>query len=180
MTEQKAIEGCRKQDRISQKYLFDTYSDGMLMVCMRYVKSLPDAEELMLNGFFSFYKAIDRFIYSGTGSIGGWLKKIMVNECLMFLRRKGTLKIVDEGYALEIHVDGAQIEHLNANEIHRMIMSLPVGYRTIFNLFAIEGYSHKEIAEMLKIKEGTSKSQLNKARAALQEMVKQNGCYYEQ
>ena len=180
MTEQKAIEGCRKQDRISQKFLFDTYSDGMLMVCMRYVKSLPDAEELMLNGFFSFYKAIDRFVYAGQGSIGGWLKKIMVNECLMFLRKKGTLKIVDEGHAEEMAADGGQIEDINAGEILKMVMTLPIGYRTVFNLFVIEGYGHKEIAGMLHITEGTSKSQLNKARAILQQLIKQNGCYYEQ
>ena len=88
MTEQKAIEGCKKHDRISQKFIFDAYSDGMLMVCLRYVKNLPDAEELMQNGFYNFFRTIDRFIYSGQGSIGGWMKKIMVNECLMFLRKK--------------------------------------------------------------------------------------------
>lgn len=172
MTEQKAIEGCKKQDRISQKYLFDTYSDGMLMVCLRYVKSLPDAEEMMLNGFYNFYKAIDRFVYNGQGSIGGWLKKIMVNECLMHLRKKG-LTIVNEDRAADVGTDDGQISRMNANEIFRVVMALPEGYRTVFNLFVIEGYSHKEIAKMLGINEGTSKSQLSKARAMLQKVIKE-------
>ena len=174
MTEQKAIEGCKKQDRISQKYLFDTYSDGMLMVCLRYVKSLPDAEEAMLNGFFNFYKAIDRFVYNGKGSIGGWLKKIMVNECLMYLRKQGRLTIVNEEYASKIGEDDGQIARMNANEIFKLVMELPAGYRTVFNLFVVEGYSHKEIAGLLGITEGTSKSQLNKARLQLQKVIKEN------
>ncbi len=179
MTFEKAIAGCKKQDRISQKHLFDSFSDGMLMVCMRYVKSLPDAEEIMLNGFYNFFKSIDRFEYKGQGSIGGWLKKIMVNECLIFLRKKGSLKIMDEGYAQEISVDDGMLARMNTNEIFQLIMTLPSGYRTVFNLFVVEGYSHKEIAGMLGISEGTSKSQLNKARVLLQKIMKEKGCYNE-
>ena len=177
MTEQKAIDGCKKQDRICQKYLFDAYSDAMLMLCMRYVKNLPDAEELMLNGFYNFYKSIDRFIYGGQGAIGAWLKKIMVNECLMFLRKVGALKIVEETFALETATNDKLEDSINATEIFKIIMTLPDGYRTVFNLFVIEGYSHKEIAAMLRITEGTSKSQLNKARIALQKLIKQSDCY---
>ena len=173
MTDQKAIEGCKKQDRISQKYLFDTYSDGMLMVCMRYVKHLPDAEEIMLNGFYNFYRTIDRFIYSHESSVGGWLKKIMVNECLMFLRKNNSLKIVDQEYAAEVNIDDGQMARMNARDLFKLITTLPVGYRTVFNLFAGEGYSHKEIAAMMNITEGTSKSQLNKARGLLQQAMKQ-------
>ena len=179
MTEQKAIEGCKKQDRISQKYIFDMYSDGMLMVCLRYVKNLPDAEELMQNGFFNFFKSIGRFVYNGQGSIGGWLKKITVNECLMFLRKKGGLKITDEGNAVEVPADDSALSQMNANEILQLVLALPPGYRTVFNLFVIEGYSHKEIAGLLGITEGTSKSQLNKARGVLQKALKKNETYYE-
>lgn len=141
------------------------------MVCLRYVKSLPDAEELMLNGFYSFFKSVDRFIYSGDNSIGGWLRKIMVNECLMFLRKKGELRIVEEKYAAESGGNDTLIDKLSADEIFRMIMEMPAGYSTIFNLFVIEGYSHKEISVMLGITEGTSKSQLSKARAMLQKKL---------
>jgi len=180
MTYEKAIEGCKKQDRISQKYLFDAYSDGMLMLCMRYVKNLPDAEELMLNGFYNFYKSIDRFVFKGKDSISAWLKKIMVNECLMHLRKKGALKIVEEEYAGEVSSGQSLTDRISANEIVKIVTTLPDGYRTVFNLYVVEGYNHKEIAAMLNINEGTSKSQLSKARALLQEMIKQNGIYYEQ
>ena len=144
----------------------------MLMVCMRYVKSLPDAEEMMLNGFYNFFKTIDRFIYSGQGSIGGWLKKIMVNECLMHLRKKG-LKIVNETDASNTATDDGVISRMNANEIYKLVMTLPEGYRTVFNLFVIEGYTHREIAVMLGVNEGTSKSQLSKARMQLKKMIKE-------
>ena len=174
MNGQKAIDGCKRNDRISQKYVFDTWSDGMLMVCLRYVKSLPDAEEIMLNGFYSFFKSIDRFVYSGDNSIGGWLKKIMVNECLMFLRKKGTLKITEEKYAVESGADDGVMDKMSADEIFRMIIEMPVGYSTVFNLFVVEGYSHKEISGLLGITEGTSKSQLSKARAMLQKKLVKN------
>jgi len=151
----------------------------MLIVCMRYVKNLPDAEEIMLNGFYNFYKSIDRFIYSHDSSIGAWLKKIMVNECLMFLRKQDGLKIVEEVHAAEAGIEDGQIARMSANELFRMIMILPPGYRTVFNLFVVEGYSHKDIAALLGITEGTSKSQLNKARSMLQKTVKQNETYYE-
>jgi RNA polymerase sigma-70 factor (ECF subfamily) len=170
MTGQKAIEGCRRQDRICQKYVFDLWSEGMLMLCMRYVKNLPDAEELMLNGFFSFFKSIDRFVYNDDSSITAWLKKIMVNECLMWLRKKGDLKIVEEKYADEISTEDAHGK-MNVDEIFKLIVALPAGYRTVFNLYIIEGYSHKEIAAMLNITEGTSKSQLSKARVMLQQKL---------
>lgn len=170
MTEQKAIEGCKKHDRISQKYLFDKYSDGMLMVCLRYVKQLQDAEEMMLNGFYNFFKSIDRFVYGGEGSMGAWLKKIMVNECLAFLRKKGALKITEEQEGLSIPGEDG-LSNINAGDILKLILDLPDGYRTVFNLFSIEGYSHKEIAGMLGITEGTSKSQLSKARAMLQKKI---------
>jgi RNA polymerase sigma factor (sigma-70 family) len=170
MTEQKAIEGCKRQDRISQKYLFDTYSDGMLMLCMRYVKHLPDAEELMLNGFYNFFKNIEKFDQL-RGNVGGWMKKIMVNECLMFLRKKEGLRITDEEMAGNVASPDDIGSLMSAAEIFRMIMTLPTGYRTIFNLFAIEGYSHKEISKMLDISEGTSKSQLNRAKAMMQKKL---------
>lgn len=143
------------------------------MTCLRYVKHLPDAEELMLNGFYSFYKSIDRFVYGGKGSIGAWLKKIMVNECLMFLRKKKEISIIKEADGLEISDNDNLLERLNANDLFQLILTLPAGYRTVFNLFAVEGYGHKEIASMLNITEGTSKSQLNKARGILQKAVKE-------
>lgn len=171
MTGQKAIEGCKRQDRICQKYIFDRWSEGMLMLCMRYVKNLADAEEMMLNGFFSFFKAIDRFEYSSDAGITAWLKKIMVNECLMFLRKKGELKMVEDKFAQEVAEQELFTSKMTAEEIYKEVLALPAGYRTVFNLFVVEGFSHKEIATMLNINEGTSRSQLNKARVMLQKVV---------
>lgn len=171
MTGQKAIEGCKRQDRICQKYIFDRWSEGMLMLCMRYVKNLADAEELMLNGFYSFYRSIERFEYNSDAGITAWLKKIMVNECLMFLRKKGELKIVDDKFAQDIAGEESLSSRMAAEEIFKEVLALPAGYRTVFNLYVVEGYSHKEIATLLNINEGTSRSQLNKARALLQKVV---------
>jgi RNA polymerase sigma-70 factor (ECF subfamily) len=171
MTAQKAIEGCKGQDRICQKYVFDRWSEGMLLLCMRYVKYLPDAEELMLNGFYSFFETIDRFVYNSDAGITAWLKKIMVNQCLMFLRKKGALNIAPEEHAIEIAGEDSFEAKMNAAELYKMILALPAGYSTVFNLYVVEGYTHKEIAGMMGINEGTSKSQLSKARLMLQKAV---------
>lgn len=171
MTGQKAIEGCKRQDRICQKYVFDRWSEGMLLLCMRYVKNLPDAEELMLNGFYSFFDTIDRFVYNSDAGITAWLKKIMVNQCLMFLRKKGELKIAPEEHAAEMAGEDSFEAKMNAAELYKLILALPAGYSTVFNLYVVEGYTHKEIAGMMGINEGTSKSQLSKARTLLQKAV---------
>ena len=171
MTGKKAIEGCKRQDRICQKYVFDRWSEGMLLLCMRYVKHLPDAEELMLNGFYSFFETIDRFVYNSDAGVTAWLKKIMVNQCLMFLRKKGQLKIAAEEQAAEIADEDSFIATMHAAELFKMVLALPAGYSTVFNLYMVEGYTHKEIAGMMGINEGTSKSQLSKARNLLQKAV---------
>jgi RNA polymerase sigma factor (sigma-70 family) len=176
MNEQKAVAGCKAGDAKSQKFLFDAYSTGMLSVCLRYVKYQQDAEEMMLNGFYKFFKNIDRFEYNGPGSVGSWLKRTMINECLMFLRKE-TANMVDDSFAQELSVATDLPDTLSAMEILKLVTGLPAGYRTIFNLFVIEGYSHKEIALALNISEGTSKSQLNKARCMLQKMIKKEFSY---
>ena len=158
---------------MSQKYLFDRYAEAMLMVCMRYVKNLHDAEELMLTGFQKFYSSIARFTYAGEGSVGAWLKKIIVNECLGFLRKAGTFNYAGEAAAITIADSSNVLHDLSAAEIFRLITALPPGYRTVFNLFVVEGYTHREIAGLLGISEGASKSQLSKARHLLQTQIKQ-------
>jgi RNA polymerase sigma-70 factor (ECF subfamily) len=172
MNLEKAIAGCRKSDQLSQKYLFDRYSEAMLMLCMRYVKNLHDAEELMLTGFQRFYGSIGRFVYTNDAGVSAWLKKIMVNECLGMLRKGKGLHLGPTDAAAEVPANGNVFGDLAAADIFRLITQLPAGYRTVFNLFAVEGYSHKEIAVMLGCTEGTSKSQLNKARAILQQQIK--------
>jgi RNA polymerase sigma-70 factor (ECF subfamily) len=173
------IAACQSGDRTAQKKLFEVYSKGMLMVCSRYVKDCHVAEELLLNGFYKFFKTIDRFQYVDNNSIGAWLKKIMVNECLMHLRERKKVKFVPEEYGGEVGISEAVLEKLNANEILALINELPDGYRTVFNLYVIEGFSHKEIATMLGVSEGTSKSQLSKAKVFLQKILTSKEMVYE-
>jgi RNA polymerase sigma factor (sigma-70 family) len=162
----------------AQKCMFDLFADKMLLVCRRYVKSREDAEELMLDGFFKFFKNIQSFQYQGDAALYAWLKKVMINECLMFLRKKTAFTIVSETTAEEVSLAADALDHLSAAEIFNLIVQLPVGYRTVFNLFVIEGMGHAEIASLLGIAEGTSKSQLKKAKTLLQKMLRQNQTEY--
>lgn len=161
---------CRKNDRKAQQELYQRYSRRMYALCLRYCGNQMEAEDLMITGFMKIFSLLDR--YEAKGSLEGWMRRIMVNEALMALRKKRTL------YA-EVSVDYAEAEvsyqdlssQLHAEELLALVQALPAGYRTVFNLFALEGYSHKEIADLLGISENTSKSQLSRARALLQEQV---------
>jgi len=164
--------------KAAQKCLFDLLAERMLLVCCRYVKNRQDAEELMLDGFYKFFKSLAGFQFKGDAALHAWLKKIMINECLMFLRKKNVFTIVSETAAEEIGFEEEALNNLSAAEIFNLVVQLPVGYRTVFNLFAIEGLPHKEIAALLNISEGTSKSQLSKAKTLLQKMLSQNQTDY--
>ncbi|HKH63453.1 MAG TPA: sigma-70 family RNA polymerase sigma factor [Flavitalea sp.] len=172
------IKEAKQGSSAAQKCLFDQLADKMLMVCRRYVKSPEDAEELMLDGFYKFFKNISSFDYQGDAAFYAWLKKVMINECLMFLRKKTVFTIVTETAAEELILEEDVLDKLSAAEIFNLIVQLPVGYRTIFNLHSIEGMPHAEIAALLGIAEGTSKSQLSKARTLLQKMLLQNKIDY--
>ncbi len=162
----------------AQKYLFDQWAEKMMLVCSRYVKSREDAEELMLDGFYKFFKKISSFTYQGDAGLYVWLKKIMINECLMFLRKKNVFNMVTEASVEEIPLQEEALNNLSAEEIFRLVIQLPVGYRTVFNLYVIEGMTHKEIARLLGISEGTSKSQFSKGKILLQKMLLQNDIEY--
>ncbi len=162
----------------AQKYLFDLMADRLLIVCRRYVKSPQDAEEIMLDGFYKFFKNLSSFTYQGEAALFMWMKKIMINECLMFLRKKNVFSIVSDSDAEEIQLENDALNNLSAAEIFNLIVQLPVGYRTVFNLYEIEGLGHKEIAAQLGISEGTSKSQLSKSKILLQKMLLQKGIKY--
>jgi len=162
----------------AQKCLFDLLADRMMLLCRRYVKNVEDAEEVLLDGFYKFFKNIPGFHYQGEAALIAWLKKIMVNECLMLLRKKNVFTIVTESAAEEIPLQAEAFDQLSAKEIFDLIVQLPVGYRTVFNLFEIEGMDHKEIALLLGIAEGTSKSQLSKAKNLLQKNLLKNGTGY--
>ncbi|HZW66102.1 MAG TPA: sigma-70 family RNA polymerase sigma factor [Hanamia sp.] len=162
----------------AQKCLFDEMADKLLMLCRRYVKNREDAEEMMLNGFYKFFKNLSSFSYQGEAALFAWMKKIMINECLMFLRKKNVFTISSDLVAEEVSLSEQALDNLSAAEIFNLVVQLPVGYRTVFNLYEIEGMSHKEIAVLLNISEGTSKSQLSKSKALLQKMLLKKGIEY--
>lgn len=172
------IKEANKGSAAAQKCLFDEMSGKMLMLCCRYVKSREDAEEILLDGFYKFFKALSTFNYQGDAALHGWLKRIMVNECLMFLRKKNVFTMVTQTEAEDIPLEEQALNNLSAVEIFNLLLQLPVGYRTVFNLHVIEGYEHKEIAVLLGISDGTSKSQLSKAKALLQKILLQKGTDY--
>lgn len=169
------LEGCRRRERSAQQQLFYTYASQMLAVCIRYVKLKEDAEELMLQGFEKFFRQIHSFSFQGEAAFAGYLKRIMVNECLMLLRkRKIVFEEIDDRNPVTAQAE-TPIERLSSKEIFQLILKLPEGYATVFNLYVVEELGHKEIAQLLGITEGTSKSQLSKARALLQKMITAHG-----
>lgn len=163
----------------AQQLLFNQLADKMLLLCRRYVKNREDAEEILQDGFYKFFKHLPALNYMGEPALLGWLKRIMINECLMLLRKKNVFRMAAETAAEDIALQEEALNRLTAAEIISLVMQLPVGYRTVFNLYEIEGMTHSEIAGMLDIAEGTSKSQLSKAKSLLQKMLLQKSDIYE-
>jgi len=169
-TEEDLIVGCIKQKASAQRALFDKYSGRMLSLCRRYVKDVLEAEGVMITAFTKIFERIEQF--TGEGNFEGWMKRIMVNESLQYLRKHKNMSLnMDIEEAHHLPNFDAMEDHLQTEDLMQMISELPVGYRTVFNLYAIEGYSHKEIAEQLNINENTSKSQLSRARVHLQKRL---------
>ncbi len=167
------IEGCRKRDPKAQRLLYSMYASKMLGICKRYACDTEIAQDLLQDGFIKVFDKIGT--YKGEGAFAGWIRKIFVNTSLEYLRRNSCMKFsisVDECLDLEDEFNASALSKLNTDDLLLCVEELPVGYRTIFNLHAIEGYSHTEIAEMLHIKESTSQSQLMRAKRLLQKSVK--------
>ena len=167
MTDADLIAACRQGSSRAQKLLYERFAGLMLAVCGRYLRRREDAEEAMLGGFVKVFRALDQFRQQG--SFEGWIRRIMVNEALGLLRRHEPLHLVIDDLTYDVPATAATAEsQLSADELLALLAGLPAGYRTVFNLYALEGYSHPEIGALLGISEGTSKSQLSKARALLQ------------
>ena len=170
--EDQLIRQCLQGDRVSQKHLYDRHSAKMFGVCLRYAPDYQAAEDILQEGFIKAFRNLDRFRFEG--SFEGWLRKIMVNTAIEVHRRKNSLyPIMDVEHSDVEFFDENALDKLAADDLMQMIESLSPGYRTVFSLYAIEGFSHKEISEQLNISEGTSKSQLARARYILMEMVEQ-------
>ncbi|WP_310991154.1 RNA polymerase sigma factor [Aequorivita marina] len=168
----KLIEKASNGNRRAQQQLFEMFAPKMLSVCRQYLKNNDLAEEVMLSGFLKMFTYLSSF--KNEGSFEGWIRRIMVNESISQLRKDKKLHFISET-EIENSVDHSTFidSALEVAEIQKMIDSLPDGYKTVFVLYAVEGYKHSEIGELLEISENTSKSQLFKARKMLQNMVKQ-------
>ena len=166
------IEGAKAGDRRSQKAIYDMLSGKMYAVCLRYMGDRDSAEDILQDGFVTLFTKLDS--YSGEGSFEGWARKIFVNTALMSLRKKDALKgSEDVDAAWNITSDDPTVfEKIGYKDLLEMIAALPPGFRTVFNMYVIEGYSHKEIGEELGISETTSRSQLQRARVLLQSKIK--------
>ena len=171
--EERLLEACRKGDRIAQKQLFDLLAPKMYPICLRYMSTRESAQDVLQEGFITLFSKLDS--YSGEGSFEGWSRKIFVNTALMSLRKKDALKMSEDvSVAWNITSDDpTAIQRIGYNDLLKMIAALPPGFRTVFNMYVIEGYSHKEIAESLEISETTSRSQLQRARVLLQTKIKE-------
>jgi RNA polymerase sigma factor (sigma-70 family) len=169
-TEQELIRKCQQGHPVAQRKVYERYAPKMMMVCRRYVKQVEDAEEVLSQGFIKVFSRMGD--YRSEGSFEGWIRTIMVREALMHLRaKKNFIDFTDqmERYGEQWHVEHR--DDLEADYLLNLIDGLPPGYRTVFNLYAIDGYKHHEIAEALGISENTSKTQLMRARALLKDQL---------
>ncbi|MEM7039938.1 MAG: RNA polymerase sigma factor [Bacteroidota bacterium] len=168
--EQRLIRGCVRGKPQFQEALYNKYYRKMFGVCMRYTQNRDVAEDVLQDGFIKVFKNIGSF--KGKGSLEGWVRRIMVNTALEHHRKQAKMyPVVDLDQAMDEDAGHDIVAKMSSDEILELIQALPPGFRTIFNLYAIEGFTHREIAEKLGISEGTSKSQLARARAALQESI---------
>lgn len=169
MNEHEIIKGCLKNDRASQKALYEQYYSKMLGVCLRYAKDKDDAKDVLHEAFLKVFSNLKNF--NGTGSFEGWIRRIMVNTSIDHLRKNkqnylivSTVYANEKGSNLAEEVNDDELNHISKEEILKAVQELTPAYRTVFNLYVIEEFTHREIAEMLEISEGTSKSNLSKAK----------------
>ena len=168
MSDRQIIEGCARHDRRAQKMLYEKYSRLLMAVCMRYAGDRAEAEDILQDSFLKIFFRIGDF--TGTGSFEGWLRKVVVNTAITHYHMNYKYKFhvdIEEYVSNETGVSGFDEDYFTADELYKVLSELPKGYRMIFNMYAIEGYKHKEIARMLKIDANTSKSQYSRAKAVI-------------
>lgn len=168
-TEGELVSGCRNGNRIHQQALYQRYYRKMFGVCLRYAEREEDAQDMLQDGFIRVFKSIGTF--RGSGSLEGWVRRIMVNNAIQHYRKNSKFRKVDIEAAENVELDGEILSNMGQAELLKVINHLPVGYRTVFNLYVIEGYNHQEISFMLNISPGTSKSQLSRAKAHLKKQL---------
>ena len=168
------VKDCLKQKPEAQKLLYDHFAPAMLGLCFRYTKSMNDAEEVLQQGFIKVFARLKQF--KGKGELGGWIRKIMINTALNYLKTHQKYRYELSFDEMPLHLVSTQNPEVNlrAKELAELIRQLPTGFQTIFNLYAVEGYKHAEIASMLGISEGTSRSQYARARVVLIEWIEKS------
>ncbi len=169
MDEKQLLKGCINGDAECQRTLYRQYASKMMGICIRYAANSEEAKDFLQEGFIQIFTKIESF--KGLGSFEGWMRRVVVNICLAQLRKQNQFFQVVDDNQIESGYDSTD-NYINTEDLLQFIQQLPAGFRQVFNLFAIEGYSHKEIAEMLEISEGTSKSQFSRAKKALQKLLK--------
>lgn len=171
MTEQAIIAGCLQNDVAAQRELYNRYSPKMLSVCYRFAQSREDGEDMLQEGFIKVFTQMHTF--QNKGAFEGWIRRIIVHTCINFLKKyKKFNESVDLAYADYIQVKEETVPSImQARQIIECIRLLPLGYRTVLNLYALEGYSHKEIGQMLDIEESTSRSQYTRAKSMLENIL---------
>ena len=166
------IAACLRRDRMGEKLLYDRYVTIMARLCQRYIRDNAEVQDALIEGFVKVFDKLKSFEYRGEQSLEIWIRKIMINECLMRLRKSRRSLFIDDEKKEPVQPAPAASE---VKEIIKLIHYLPPGYRTILNLYVIDGYSHKEIAALLRITESASRSQLTHARNKLKELLKIHG-----
>jgi len=170
MSEKQLIKSCLNGDRRAQEELYNLYSRKMLGVCLRYVGDRETARDLLQDGFVKVFTTLH--LYSGTGTLDAWMRTIFVNYAIEHMRKKDILRdSADLESISELTEEETAVSKLSAKQIMELVQQLPSGFRTVFNLYAVEGYSHKEIGEMLKITESTSRSQYVRAKQWLRKQM---------
>ncbi len=176
MSDQQIIDGCANHERKAQQILYDKYSHFLLGVCMRYATDKTEAEDILQDSFLKIFSNIKDF--SGTGSFIGWLRKVAVNTAITHYHKNLKYRYhidIEEYVSVEAGVTSFEEDFFTSEELYRVLNELPTGYRMVFNLYAVEGYKHKEIAEILGVDTNTSKSQYSRAKAVIREKLEKLG-----
>jgi len=175
-TWQKILDACIKGDSRAQKAFYDHFKGKMYVLCQRYARSREDAEDILQEGFIRVFRDLHQ--YRGEGSLEGWVRKVMVRVALDFIRKEkreiATTQLNDWQFLPDDQPTDYHENEMMAKHLIRLMQKLPEGFRTVLNLYILEGYSHAEIAELLDISVGTSKSQLNRAKKALRQLLEKS------
>jgi RNA polymerase sigma-70 factor (ECF subfamily) len=173
VNEEKLIQLCIKANRKAQRELFDATYSTCFRLSVRYLGNHHDAEDVVSEAFVRIFQQIGSFVFHGEGSLRRWINTIVINESLRFLKRRKMLVFEEDLLnSAETFIDISDLTDIDTEQVEQIISIMPVGYRTVFNLFAVEGFSHGEIAELLSITENTSRSQLSKARRFIIQRLK--------